>query len=83
MSQINLAFLSWKFVRKDEVISKGRKPIGVKWVFKIKKESDYSLRYKSRVVSKGYMQIPGVDYTEKFSPVAQPTSVRTMLAMAL
>ena len=29
------------------------------------------------------MQIPGVDYTEKFSPVAQPTSVRTVLAIVL
>ena len=29
------------------------------------------------------MQIPGVDYTEKFSPVAQPTSVRIVLVMVL
>ena len=29
------------------------------------------------------MQIPGVDYTEKFSPIAQPTSVRVVLVMVL
>ena len=29
------------------------------------------------------MQIPGVDYTEKFSPVAQPSTVRTVLAIVL
>ena len=29
------------------------------------------------------MQIPGVDYSEKFSPVAQPSSVKVILAMAL
>ena len=61
----------------------GRKLIGVKWVFKIKNEPDYSLRYKSRVVSKGYMQLPGIDYNEKFSPVAQPSSVRIVIAMVL
>ena len=74
---------SWKFIQKSVVEALGRKLVGVKWVFKIKKESDYSLRYKSRVVSKGYMQIPGVDYTEKFSPVAQASSVRLVLAMVL
>ena len=68
---------------KSEVLAQGRKPIGSKWVFKIKNESDYLLRFKSRVVSKGYMQIPGVDYTEKFSPVATPTSVRAVLGLAL
>ena len=74
---------SWKFIKKDKILKKGRKPIGVKWVFKVKKEPDYSLRYKSRIVAKGYMQIPGVDYTEKFLPVAQSTSVRIVLAMVL
>ena len=47
----------------------GRKLIGVKWVFKLKNKTDYSLRYKSRVVNKGYMQIPGVDYSEKLKLV--------------
>ena len=61
----------------------GRKLIGVKWVFKIKQEPDYSLRYKSRIVSKGYMQVQGIDYEEKFSPVAQPSSVRFVIAMVL
>ena len=74
---------SWKFILKTVVEALGRKLIGVKWVFKIKSEPDYSLRYKSRVVSKGYMQIPGVDYTEKFSPVAQASSVRMILALVL
>ena len=74
---------SWRFVKKAVVLAMGRKPIGVKWVFKKKDEPDYSIRYKTRVVTKGYMQIPGVDYTEKFSPVAQPTSVRITLAMVL
>ena len=60
-----------------------RKLIGVKWACKVKHEPDYSLRYKSRVVGKGYMQIPGIDYNEKFSPVAQGSSVKVVLALVL
>ena len=74
---------SWRFVRKAIVIAMGRKPIGVKWVFKKKNEPDFSIRYKTRVVTKGYMQIPGIDFTEKFSPVAQPTTLRIILVMIL
>ena len=74
---------SWNFILKTIAREMGRKLIGVKWVFKIKNETDHSLRYKSRVVSKEYMQIPGVDYSEKLSPVAQASSLRMILAMTL
>jgi hypothetical protein len=69
-----------KFPRKDLA---GRKPIPVKWIFKIKEEQDGTQRYKSRIVLKGYVMVPGVDYTESFSPVATDTTVRTSIAMAL
>lgn len=49
----------------------------------MKQEPNFSLRYKSRVVSKGFMQIPGMDYTEKFSPVVQSSSVKVILALVL
>ena len=74
---------SWTFILKSIVKAMGRKLVGVKWVFKIKNEPDYLLRYKTRVVSKGFMQIPGVNYSEKFSPVTQASSVRLVLAMVL
>ena len=52
---------SWSSVPRQVAYDKGKNIIGSKWVFKKKKEPDGSIRYKSRVVSKGYMQIPGVD----------------------
>ena len=52
-------------------------------VYKKKDEPDGKISYKSRCFSKGFMQIPGVDYTEKFSPVATDTSIRIVLALIL
>ena len=69
-----------KFPRKE---LNGRKPLGSRWVFKMKKEHDNSIRYKARVVVKGYVQIPGVDFTDSFSPVATDTAMRTIFALTL
>jgi hypothetical protein len=51
-------------------IPKEQKPIGVKWVFKAKKNAKEEIkRYKVRLVVKGYSQRPGIDYGEVFDPV--------------
>jgi len=54
-----------------------------KWVFKKKLEQDSSIRFKSRVVTKGYLQVFGVDYTESFSPVASSVSVKMCIGLVL
>ena len=83
ISEVN-NFLSrgaWKFVLKSTIGN--RKLVGTKVVFKKKDEPDGTTRFKTRIVTLGYMQIPGVDYTEKFSPVANDTSVRIVFALVL
>lgn len=68
---------------KLTTLREGQKPIKVKWVFKKKQEQDGSTRCKGRIVVKGYVQIPGVDFTNTHSPVAQDSSIKVTLALAM
>nr|XP_027186552.1 uncharacterized protein LOC113784535 [Cicer arietinum] len=60
-----------------------KKPIDVKWVYKIKlKPDEHIARYKARLVAKGFLQIPRLDYDEVLAPVARIETVRLVVSMA-
>ena len=40
------------------------------------------MKHTARLVSKGYSQVHGVDYTETFAPVTKMDSFRLVLALA-
>ena len=61
----------------------GVKPIGLKWILKIKRNDDGTIiKYKARLVAKGYVQKKGIDYDEVFAPVARIETIRLVISLA-
>ncbi|GKV01270.1 hypothetical protein SLEP1_g13835 [Rubroshorea leprosula] len=70
---------TWELVTLPE----GQKAIGVKWVYKVKKNAQGKVeKYKARLVAKGYIQEYGIDYDEVFAPVARLETIRLIISLA-
>ncbi|GKB05731.1 retrotransposon protein, putative, ty1-copia subclass [Tanacetum coccineum] len=58
------------------------KTIGSKWIFKKTTDMDEVVHtYNARLVAKGFTQTYGVDYEETFSPVADISAIRILIAI--
>jgi Reverse transcriptase (RNA-dependent DNA polymerase) len=87
----------WRVAMRDELESinnnhtwslvdppRGKKVIGLKWVFKMKKDSEGNVvKYKARLVAKGFVQKQGIDFEEVFAPVARIETIRLLIALAV
>ncbi|KAL2251279.1 UNVERIFIED_CONTAM: Retrovirus-related Pol polyprotein from transposon TNT 1-94 [Sesamum indicum] len=70
---------SWELVP----LSKDKNAIGVKWVYKIKRNEKGEIeKYKARLVAKGYKQKTGIDYDEIFASVARLESIWLIISLA-
>ena len=64
----------WKKIKGSEMPS-GRRCVKHKWVFLIKRNGTF----RARLVACGYSQIPGIDFNDVYSPVANDTTFRMLL----
>lgn len=55
--------------------------VGCKWIYKVK-EGVPGVE-QTRLVSKGFSQKEGVDYTEIYSPVVRHASMRVLLSLVV
>ena len=68
---------TWTLVEKPHDV----KPIPVKRVFKVKKDSAGKVeRFKARLVAKGFLQREGIDFDEVYAPVSKYSTLRALLA---
>jgi hypothetical protein len=68
---------TWDLVR----LPAGRKALHNRWVYRTKRDADGRLRYKARLVVKGFEQRAGIDFSEVFSPVVKLTTIRAVLSI--
>ncbi|RDX80968.1 hypothetical protein CR513_38409, partial [Mucuna pruriens] len=74
------SFNSKKWI--DAMKDAGVKPIGCKWIFKIKKDSKGNIaRYKAHLVIKDFTQKKDIDYKETFSSMSSKDSFRTIMTL--
>ena len=63
-------------------LPQGKKALRNKWVYRLKTENNSSqLRYKARLVVKGFNKKKGIDFEEIFSPVVKMSSIRVTFGL--
>ncbi|GJW78236.1 zinc finger, CCHC-type containing protein [Tanacetum coccineum] len=61
----------------------GCKPLGCKWIFKIKLKVDGTIeRFKARLVIQGFRHKSGIDYFDTYASLAHISTIRLLIAMA-
>ena len=68
----------WRHVNREDRPNDHRL-VGCRWVFKVKRNGVY----QARLVAKGFSQIPGVDFTDNYSPVVNDVTFRVVVARML
>ena len=91
-------WLNWKQAIQVELDSLGKrkvfgpvaptpphvKPVGYKWVFVLNcNEKNEIVRYKARLVGQGFLQCPGIDYDETYSPVMDVITFRYLISLVV
>ena len=70
---------TWKLAQ----LPPGKRAIGSRWVFKVKRKPDGSIdKFKGRIVAQGFSQVQGIHYNEVFASTARMAAMRAVIALA-
>ena len=58
------------------------KVISTRWAFRVTRNADNAVKFKMRLVAKGFMQRPGINFTDTFSPVCSAKWINTILSIS-
>ena len=68
----------WSHVKRRDY-PEDHRLVGCRWVFKVKRNG----LYHARLLAKGFSQIPGMDYTDNYSPVVNDVKFRVVVTRML
>lgn len=69
---------TWELVEKEI-----KKPIDVKWVYKLKLRLNGKItKQKMRLVARGFLKKPGIDFEKVYAPVARLETIRIIMLTA-
>ena len=68
----------WRKIDRS-LMPNGRRCVKCRWVFDIKRDGTF----RARLVACGYSQVPGIDFTEVYSPLKNDVTFRVLLVMVL
>ena len=64
-------------------LPKGKRALKNKWVYRVKQEEHTScLRYKAKLVVKGFGQKKSIDFEEIFAPIVKTSSIHVVFGLA-
>lgn len=70
---------TWQLVKrydKSDVVD-------CRWVYKLKHQTDGSVKYKARLVARGFSQVYGENYWDTYAPVVKSSTIRMLMACAV
>ena len=69
---------TWDLVK----VPTNKDKIGSRWVFTVKVDPSYNIKFKARFVVQGYSQIPGINFLDTYAPTPTMTSIRILMNIA-